>query len=107
MENGDAFNGAFGVSCTENERTTEKTIPRSQTKAFCLIQGERWLWPSAKRWNEQGKEVRQEDVSCKQLPMKKAGQRQGLKETEDSQDLTNRHLSDLRIMAPVNSSCSF
>lgn len=44
-------------------------------KAFCLIQRERWLWSSAKRLNELGKEVRQEDVSCKKLHMKKAGQR--------------------------------
>lgn len=44
-------------------------------KAFCLIQGERWLRSSAKRLNELGEEVRQENVSCKQLHIKKAGQR--------------------------------
>lgn len=44
-----------------------QAIPCSQTKAFCLRGG-----------ISKVKEVRQEDVSCKQLPMK-AGQRQGLR----------------------------
>lgn len=45
-------------------------IPHSQTKAFCLVQGDKWLLSSAKRLNEQGKEVRQGDGLCKKLPNK-------------------------------------
>ena len=72
---GNVFNGAIDVSYIENERATETTILHSQTKAFCLVQGDKWLLSSAKRLNEQDKEVKQEDVLCKRLLMKKAGQK--------------------------------